>query len=416
VSAPNTPAVPRFAVGDRVRVVAGTADPDYPDIPLGGWAGVVADVDQAETGPLYLVEWNEETLAATTPVYRRRCQRDDLEHERAWLRDDALEADPGGPVTVEQPARLVPRPLNLDDPADRARHILGVSSDDDLPAVTPEGLRRFHAYLSEQVRFPFAAGLDLGGAIVGSGLQPVMVTRLVPMKDSADRGGKLRVQVAHEEERLEIPLEILQPVPGAAATADLEAYLAWVKQDSPATVEPTGRALHPLVKLGLVVVLLAGLLGTLLEAVPGSHVPAVVGACLLGVLGGLLGARYELMFRMVNRLSPNVVGGLLLGLVLGAGVGAGVGALLAVWFGALLGAMAGTTSSWLLSRVLRRGPGTATLTFLGACLGGGVEAFLSEADAAFSGLWHGMVGGVVAGAVVVLGTLAYLSVVFGGHE
>jgi hypothetical protein len=405
--------MPRFAAGDRVRVVAGTADPDYPDIPLGGWAGVVVAVDQTESGPLYLVEWNEGTLAATTPVYRRRCQRDDLEHERAWLRDDVLEADPGGPVTLEQPAKLVPRPLILDDPADRARHILGASSDDDLPAVTREGLARFHGYLSQQVGFPFAAGLDLGGAIIGSGLRPVMVLRLVPMKQSVELGGNLRVEVAHEKEHLEIPLELLQPVPGGTATADLAAYLAWVERDRPAAKETNGRALHPFLKLALVVALLGGLLGTLLEALPETHTPAVIAACLLGVLGGLGGARYELMFRTANRLPPNVVGGLLLGLVVGAGVGGGVGALLAVYFAAIPGAMAGTMLGWLLSRLRVRGPGTTALTFGGACAGGVLWAFYSDPDPALAGLWHGMVGGGVAGVVVVLGTLAYVTVIFG---
>ena len=32
---------PRFSVGDRVRVKTGVPDPDFPDIPLGGWAGTI---------------------------------------------------------------------------------------------------------------------------------------------------------------------------------------------------------------------------------------------------------------------------------------------------------------------------------------------------------------------------------------
>jgi hypothetical protein len=398
--------VQRFAVGDSVRVVAGTADPDYPDIPLGGWAGVVRAIDPAESGPLYLVEWNEETLAAVPEVYRRRCERDDLEFERAWLRDADLEADPGGPVTIEQPAKLMPRPLNLEDPVDRARQILGLSSDDDLPPLTPETVRRFHAHLSKSVRFPFTAGLDLGGAIIGSGLQPVMVLRLL-----TELGRGVHAEVAHEEKHLVVPLEMLEPVPGDKAEAELAAYGAWVKRWKPE--EPPGRPLHPFVKLGMLVVLLAGLVGMLLEALEESRVPAAVVACLLGVLGGLLGARFETMFRLVNRLSPNFIGGLLLGVILGGGVGAGVGALLAAYPGSVPGAMAGTLLGWLLGG---RGPGTTTLTFLGACVGGGVYAYVKDANLAFSGLWHGLVVGIVAGVVVVLGTLAYVVAILGGHE
>jgi hypothetical protein len=38
---PRTPA--RFAAGAHVRVKPGTTDPDFPDIPLGGWAGTVRE-------------------------------------------------------------------------------------------------------------------------------------------------------------------------------------------------------------------------------------------------------------------------------------------------------------------------------------------------------------------------------------
>jgi hypothetical protein len=32
---------PRFEPGAKVRVKHGVRDPDFPDIPLGGWAGTV---------------------------------------------------------------------------------------------------------------------------------------------------------------------------------------------------------------------------------------------------------------------------------------------------------------------------------------------------------------------------------------
>ena len=39
---------PRFRVGDKVRVKTGVIDPDFPDIPLGGWTGTVTEVEQKE--------------------------------------------------------------------------------------------------------------------------------------------------------------------------------------------------------------------------------------------------------------------------------------------------------------------------------------------------------------------------------
>jgi len=41
---PRTPA--RFALGAQVRVKPGTTDPDFPDIPLGGWAGTKGCAEQ----------------------------------------------------------------------------------------------------------------------------------------------------------------------------------------------------------------------------------------------------------------------------------------------------------------------------------------------------------------------------------
>ncbi len=37
-----------FQVGDRVRVKPGVSDPDFPDMPLGGWSGIVTEVIEHE--------------------------------------------------------------------------------------------------------------------------------------------------------------------------------------------------------------------------------------------------------------------------------------------------------------------------------------------------------------------------------
>ncbi|MGA2257014.1 MAG: hypothetical protein ABSG53_20370 [Thermoguttaceae bacterium] len=41
------PVPPKFSVGDQVRVKHGVPDADFPDIPLGGWAGIITKVDQS---------------------------------------------------------------------------------------------------------------------------------------------------------------------------------------------------------------------------------------------------------------------------------------------------------------------------------------------------------------------------------
>jgi hypothetical protein len=67
---PISPA--RFGVGDRVRVKPGTTVPGFEDIPLGGWAGTIGEVDGRSNLPTYLIEWNRHTLDHMHPVYRKR--------------------------------------------------------------------------------------------------------------------------------------------------------------------------------------------------------------------------------------------------------------------------------------------------------------------------------------------------------
>jgi hypothetical protein len=122
---------PAFAVGGRVRVRPGTPS-DYPDIPMGGWAGMIREV-QHDTAPLlYLVEFDRRTLAQIHPVYRKRCARDGFFGTQMWLGEDAIEPDTGAPVTIEQPTRLESRPLDTTDPDDYIRALLGLTSDDPI--------------------------------------------------------------------------------------------------------------------------------------------------------------------------------------------------------------------------------------------------------------------------------------------
>ena len=93
---PTFPA--RFAVADRVRVKPGTTVPDFEDIPLGGWAGTIREVDRQSNPPGYLIEWDKHTLDHMHPVYLKRCERDGLELESMWLGEDDIEPATGGPA------------------------------------------------------------------------------------------------------------------------------------------------------------------------------------------------------------------------------------------------------------------------------------------------------------------------------
>jgi len=96
----------RFAVGDRVRVRTGVRDPDYPDMPMGGWTGAISR-HLPERPFTYLVRWSAETLRSIHPIYSQRCKRDGVDLEEMWLDVDELEPDPGGPPAIEHPTSIV---------------------------------------------------------------------------------------------------------------------------------------------------------------------------------------------------------------------------------------------------------------------------------------------------------------------
>lgn len=146
--------VGKFKVGDKVRVKHDIRDTDYPDIPLGGWAGTISEVHK---DGMYTIQWSKETLANIHPVVKRRSEKDGTVLEEYWLGDDDLEADAGGPLNIEQPTEIVIKSLSPKDQDDRIRMIFGLTSNDPLPEVDDETLTTYRDYLAKNLTFPFQA-------------------------------------------------------------------------------------------------------------------------------------------------------------------------------------------------------------------------------------------------------------------
>src|SRR3954469_17564502 len=161
---PKTPTdAARFQIGANVRVKRGVTDPDFPDIPLGGWAGTVKEVEQAEGEVTYRIEWNGKPLKGIHPVYRKRCERDGLEFETMWLGEEDIEPDEGKSVPIEKPTAIKTPPLSEKDEDDRVRMALGLTHDDPLPEVNHKTLVAYHRYLAANLKFPFRAMSDADG-------------------------------------------------------------------------------------------------------------------------------------------------------------------------------------------------------------------------------------------------------------
>ncbi len=156
----------RFKPGDEVRVKPGVRDPDFSDIPLGGWAGTVKEVHHAEGETTLLIAWNRATLRGMHPIYKKRCERDGLELESMGLDEESLEPDDGSPMSIEQPTSIITKPLSEKDQDDRVRMALGLTHDDPLPDVNRKTLRAYHRYLAANLKVPFTIKAGRGGASV----------------------------------------------------------------------------------------------------------------------------------------------------------------------------------------------------------------------------------------------------------
>lgn len=149
--------VPRFKVGDKVRVKPGVNDPDFPDMPLGGWSGAVTEVIEHEGQVNCVFRLDGRTLASLHPVFVRRSEIEGLDHEFMGLGQEDFESDDGVPVPIEQPTAIVPRPLKLDDQDDRVRMAFGLTRDDFLPEVNEENQHAYARHLLAHLTFPFRA-------------------------------------------------------------------------------------------------------------------------------------------------------------------------------------------------------------------------------------------------------------------
>jgi hypothetical protein len=148
---------PRFRVGDKVRVKPGVSDPDFPDMPLGGWTGTVTEIIEHEGQVNCVLELDERTLASLHPIFKRRSEIDGLDIGFMGVSQEDIEPDDGTLLPIEPPTAIVPRPLNVDDQDDRVRMAFGLSHDDFLPGVDEEHQHTYYRYLLAHLTLPFRA-------------------------------------------------------------------------------------------------------------------------------------------------------------------------------------------------------------------------------------------------------------------
>jgi len=395
----------RYGVGHHVRVKPGTTDPDFPDIPLGGWTGAIMDVDQRSNPPIYLIEWNRHTLDHMHPVYRKRCERDGLELESMWLGENDIEPDSGGPVVIEQPTSIVTRPLSKDDPDDRIRAIFGLTSDDPLPPANVENLRQYGSYLRSQLSFPFQASYTVEIGPFEEARYLITVLGMLDGDDCDEEEGVLCKAEQHGES-FELPLADIEMLNHSHHRQLVEDYSYWFgnwgiddftaptaahrEPFDPHAVQPGKWSfLKTLVWYGLYGAAYGIVLGSLLGALEGAMTGALVGAAILGLVGLAAGAKYGMLVGQVNRVRYASLAGGFLGALAGVVVGAVIGAMVVAHAGTLVGGIIGALVGRLLAKWKWRRLGSFGGTIIGAGVGAVVVACCRDQEKALAWAFHG---------------------------
>ena len=208
-----------FQSGVQVRVRPGVRDPDFSDIPLGGWSGTITEVG-AKPPVTYLIEWDRRTLDRMHPIYRKRCERDGLECESMWLGGEDIEPDNGTPIPIEQPTTIVTPPLSEKDRDDRVRLALGLTHDDPLPEVSRRALQTYHRYLATNLKFPFKARSDSDG-------MSLTVHRLLDPEYDLDEDEGLLCEARDREGSFPVPLSQIDDAVGNRKLVRDYGYWFW---------------------------------------------------------------------------------------------------------------------------------------------------------------------------------------------
>ena len=222
----KTKSPPKFSVGEAVRVKPGVNDPDFPDIPFGGWAGTVLEVADGKRRS-YHIQLNARTLKSIHPIYHKRCERDGLEVDHVWMLEVDLEPDSGEPVAIEQPTSPVTKPLSMDDPDDRVRSILGLTSDDPLLEADGESLAAYYKFLAANLSFPFEAKYSFHPDGFESKTCSITVLGLVDPDSFHCDGYGLVCQARRDRERIELPLTKVEVRKGNPNRRLIEDYSYW---------------------------------------------------------------------------------------------------------------------------------------------------------------------------------------------
>lgn len=82
----------KFKPGTHVRVVEGSTMPEFEDVSIAGWTGMVLESRGRGDNLKYIVEWSDETLQNLPAAFLELAEQQQLATEMACLSANAVEA------------------------------------------------------------------------------------------------------------------------------------------------------------------------------------------------------------------------------------------------------------------------------------------------------------------------------------
>lgn len=77
--------------GTKVRVREGVTSPEFPEISLSGWTGLVVEAQGKPPAVQFIIEWDDATMAAMPADYVSRCEAQQLYYKMACLNEADVE-------------------------------------------------------------------------------------------------------------------------------------------------------------------------------------------------------------------------------------------------------------------------------------------------------------------------------------
>lgn len=73
------------SAGQRVRVNDGVTMPEFPDLSIGGWTGMILETQGRGSSAKVILEWDDAALDSMPQKYREQCEGQNILHTMACL-------------------------------------------------------------------------------------------------------------------------------------------------------------------------------------------------------------------------------------------------------------------------------------------------------------------------------------------